>query len=76
MKPWLAPLLCAICLLGQQPKVHLPDEAAGVDGIAGALISAFDQVDIVGSWRGARAETGCDGPSTARDHSYPSTVFR
>jgi hypothetical protein len=27
--------------------VRLPDEAAGLDGIARALISAFDQVDIV-----------------------------
>ena len=28
-------------------KVRLPDEAAGIDGIAQALISAFDQADIV-----------------------------
>jgi hypothetical protein len=47
MKPWLAPLLCVTGLLGQPPKVRLPDEAAGLDGIARTLISAFDQADIV-----------------------------
>src|SRR6202049_4092649 len=47
MKPWLAPLLFATSLLGQPPKVRLPDEAAGLDGIARTLIAAFDQVDIV-----------------------------
>ena len=30
-----------------QPKLPLPDEAAGLDMIVRALISAFDQVDIV-----------------------------
>jgi hypothetical protein len=29
------------------PKVRLPDESAGIDGIAQTLISAFDQADIV-----------------------------
>jgi hypothetical protein len=29
------------------PKVRLPDESAGIDGIVRTLISAFDQVDIV-----------------------------
>ena len=29
------------------PNLRLPDEATGLDGIARALISAFDQVDIV-----------------------------
>jgi hypothetical protein len=47
MKPWLASLLFATSLLGQPPKVRLPDEAAGLDGIARTLMSAFDQVDIV-----------------------------
>lgn len=47
MKPWLASLLFATSLLGQPPKVRLPDEAAGVNGIARTLISAFDQIDIV-----------------------------
>ena len=28
-------------------QVRLPDEAAGVDAVAGALVSAFDQADIV-----------------------------
>src|SRR5687767_1145430 len=28
-------------------QVRLPDEAAGVDAVAGALVSAFDQTDIV-----------------------------
>jgi hypothetical protein len=31
-----------------RPILRLPDEAAGLDGITRALISAFDQVDIVG----------------------------
>ena len=30
------------------PKVRLPDESEGIDGIAQTLISVFDQVDIVG----------------------------
>ncbi len=47
MKPWLAPLLCVANLLGQPPKVRLPDEAAGLDGIVRTLISAFDHADIV-----------------------------
>lgn len=47
MKSWLASLLCVTGLLGQAPKVHLPDEAAGLDRIATTLISAFDQADIV-----------------------------
>jgi hypothetical protein len=29
------------------PKVRLPDEAAGIDGIVGALISVVDQFDVV-----------------------------
>src|SRR5436190_458812 len=54
MKSWLAPLLCATSLLGQPPKVRLPDEAAGLDAIVRTLISAFDQADIValGEWHG------------------------
>jgi len=54
MKPWLAPLLFATSLLGQPPKVRLPDEVAGLDGIVRTLISAFDQADIValGEWHG------------------------
>ena len=54
MKSWLAPVLCATSLLGQPPKVRLPDEAAGLDAIVRALISAFDQADIValGEWHG------------------------
>jgi hypothetical protein len=32
---------------GAPPKVHLPDEAVGIDGIAGALISVYDQFDVV-----------------------------
>jgi hypothetical protein len=47
MKPWLALLLFATSLLGQPSKVRVADEVAGLDGIARALISAFDQVDIV-----------------------------
>ncbi|HET9385596.1 MAG TPA: hypothetical protein VFO67_10640 [Gemmatimonadales bacterium] len=29
------------------PKVRLPDEAAGIDGVVGALMSVYDQVDVV-----------------------------
>jgi hypothetical protein len=29
------------------PKVRLPDESTGIDGIARTLVSSFDQVDIV-----------------------------
>lgn len=47
MKTWLAPLLFATSLLAQPAQVHLPDESVGIDGIARALVSAFDQVDIV-----------------------------
>jgi hypothetical protein len=59
MKPWLASLLFATSLLGQPPKVRLPDEVAGVDGIARTLISAFDQVDIValGDWHGRKLDS-------------------
>jgi len=43
--------LVLICLLAvpaiAQPKLALPDETAGLDGIVRALISAFDQVDVV-----------------------------
>src|SRR6516225_6814085 len=47
MKFWLAPLLFATTLLGQPRNLRLPDEAAGVDAIAQALVSVFDQADIV-----------------------------
>ena len=47
MKTWLAPLLFATSLLGQPPKVRLPDESTGIDGIARTLVSVFDQADIV-----------------------------
>jgi hypothetical protein len=43
--------LVLICLLAvpaiAQPKLALPDEAAGLDAIVRALITAFDQVDVV-----------------------------
>ena len=47
MKTWLALLLFASSLLGQPPEVRLPDESAGIDPIAGTLISVFDQADVV-----------------------------
>jgi hypothetical protein len=47
MKSWLAPLLFATTLLGQPRNLRLPDETAGVDAIAQALVSVFDQADIV-----------------------------
>jgi len=41
------------------PKVRLPDESTGIDGIAGTLISAFDQADIValGEAHGRRVDS-------------------
>ena len=47
MNTWLAPLLFATSLLAQPPEVRLPDESTGIDGIAQALVSAFDQADII-----------------------------
>jgi Haem-binding uptake, Tiki superfamily, ChaN len=47
MKTWLALLLFASSLLGQPSEVRLPDESAGIDTIAGTLISVFDQADVV-----------------------------
>ena len=42
-------LICALALpaMAQSRNFGLPDEAAGIDGIVRALISAFDQADIV-----------------------------
>jgi hypothetical protein len=42
-------LLCAMTLsaTAQPPSVRLPDESAGIDGIAQTLISAFDQAEVV-----------------------------
>jgi hypothetical protein len=33
--------------IGVPPKVRLPDESVGIEGIARTLVSAFDQVDVV-----------------------------
>ncbi len=54
MKTWLLALVFSASLASQPPKVRLPDEAAGLDGIVRILISAFDQADIValGEWHG------------------------
>jgi len=60
MKSLLAPLLCATCLLGQRPKVRLPDEAAGLDAIVRTLISAFDQADILALGEAHRRELDSD----------------
>lgn len=43
MKAWLVAFLICATL----PAQRLPDESAGIDGIARTLLSAFDQVDIV-----------------------------
>src|SRR5437773_12466943 len=42
-------LICALALpvMAQAPKLRLPAESAGVDGIVRTVISAFDQADIV-----------------------------
>jgi hypothetical protein len=54
MKTWLLALVFSATLPAQPPKMHLPDETAGLDGIVRTLISAFDQADIValGEWHG------------------------
>jgi hypothetical protein len=59
MKPWVLTLSLSASLLGQAPKVRLPDESTGIDGVARTLISAFDQVDIValGEAHGRRLDT-------------------
>lgn len=42
-------LICALTLpaVAQPPNIRLPDEPAGIDGIVRALVSVFDQADIV-----------------------------
>ena len=71
MKTWLAPLLFATNLLGQPPNLRLPDESAGIDGIARTLVSVFDQADIIalGAWirRLARATLPNNKPVTGHD---------
>lgn len=59
MKPWLLASLLTVSLPAQPPNLRLPDEAAGLDGIAQILISAFDQADIValGEWHGHRLDS-------------------
>ncbi len=47
MKAWLFALLLSGNLPGQLPKVRLPDESPGIEGIVRTLIFAFDHVDIV-----------------------------
>jgi protein-S-isoprenylcysteine O-methyltransferase Ste14 len=47
MKPWVLTLSLSASLLGQAPKVRLPEESTGIDGVARTLISASDQVDIL-----------------------------
>jgi len=46
---WNLVLICALALMAnaQPPNFCLPDEAAGIDAIVRALISAFDQADII-----------------------------
>src|SRR5580765_3654968 len=40
-------LTVAAAALVAPPKVRLPDEAAGIDGVVEALISVYDQFDVV-----------------------------
>ena len=40
-------VVTATTLTGQSVAVRLPDESAGIGGIARALVSAFDQVDVL-----------------------------
>ena len=47
LKVWLFAFVGSTSLLGQVPKVSLPDETAGIDAIARTLVAAFDHVDIV-----------------------------
>jgi uncharacterized iron-regulated protein len=41
-----AAALISVSVSGE-PQVRLPDEATGVDGVVGALMSAYDQFDVV-----------------------------
>ena len=49
MRRFVLLLICALAppALAQRSNFRLPDEADGVDAIVRALISAFDQVDVV-----------------------------
>jgi hypothetical protein len=47
MKLWLTALLFSAALPAQPPKLHLPDESAGIDTIVRNLISVFDRYDIL-----------------------------
>jgi hypothetical protein len=40
-------VVMATTLTGQSVAVRLPDESEGIEGIARALVSAFDQVDVL-----------------------------
>jgi hypothetical protein len=47
MKTCIAALFFAGSFLGQPAQVRLPDESAGINAIAGTLISVFDQADVL-----------------------------
>src|SRR4051812_1291164 len=47
MNALLTAILLARIPMCQAANVRLPDESAGVSGIVGSLVSAFDRADIV-----------------------------
>jgi hypothetical protein len=47
MRSLLLIVALALPAIAQPPNLRLPDESVGIDGIVRALISAFDQADIV-----------------------------
>ncbi|MFI5385439.1 MAG: hypothetical protein ACHQ50_04885 [Fimbriimonadales bacterium] len=60
MKAWLLACLFSGIHPGQAPSVRLPDESEGIAGVVRTLISAFDQVDIVGLGEDHESKEGSD----------------
>ena len=56
------------------PKVRLPDEAAGIDGVVGALISVYDQLfkSVVKPWSFMAMRTS--GEPVLTDREASSTI--
>src|SRR5262245_22929187 len=57
------------------PKVRLPDESTGIDGIAQTLISVFDQADIVALGEAHQRKLDSDlRIALVRHHDFPKKV--